>query len=296
MANIKWDYADCVGYYTENPNMTVGQMVESVILPMFKRLLGEAQYKVSHPNGYPCVVLPWVDGKINDDYNIAIIVQRSESDTIPNSSLYVDIGLMDMNNLNIIRTNQPYTIVQNSGSSGGNTLVSINLTTSKLQCTLLEIEGLGYQFGYSVGSDMEPMLCSMNCIVTTLKKIEDDSDLNCLIVTGYSTDSNHQMQLLYKDTVIKQNTIRRWELPTQGNAANMYQLNDGYVYAETLFVCFPMYHTALRQLCVFDYSHGTPSSMWSRPVTIGGRKFSLHVNAGNGTSGSSSVTLAKLED
>ena len=93
------------------------------------------------------------------------------------------------------------------------------------------------------------------------------------------------------NSIISEN-IERWVLPTQTSCANIYELNEGNIMIEDFYLCFPLYQKILKPLVVLD-PNATPTDMWSNTVTINGSNFTLSIPPGVGTSGNSSMTLAR---
>ena len=285
---------NCKQIYTDNPEITFGEIIESYFVPAFRGELGKAEYKLGS-DGYPYIVLPWADGTISDDYNVVLKTVKTATTLVSTQSgnVRVDIGLMDMKS-NAVSTASYPIAGWGSGSTGGTALAIY------FQSSVVFIDALSYGYAYDLGmwtaGDENLSLIARNAIITTMKTVSSDTPVNGLIVLPFGTNNKYLNLLYSKNGNIVNEWIDCWQLPTQKVSANMYQLNDGIVYHDRFYVCFPHYHEILRQLTVCDRASGTPYSMWSQIVHIGGKKFSLHINAGNGTSGDSYVTLAEMKD
>lgn len=287
---------NCKEIYNNNNSITVGEMVEGYIVPAVRGCFGGVGEYVIASDNYPCIVLPWNDGKISDDYNVVIRVGKTATTLVTSSGVaYFQVGLMNMISKTTIYVNFATAGWSNNSSNGGPT-TGLYLQSGIFAINVMKITDNMYQFGIWGPAYESVDLMAMNIIVTSMKKVIDDTPINSLVVCPFGTNSR-SLNVLYKynNSIISEG-FNGWQLPTQGTSANMYQFNNGIMYHDNLYVCFPSYQTILKSLIPCDYSKGTPYDMWSDFVNIGGKNFTLHINAGNGTSGDSYITLARMKE
>ena len=73
---------------------------------------------------------------------------------------------------------------------------------------------------------------------------------------------------------------------------NITKKFDGNIVVDNFYICFPLSQQILMPFVAMDVSI-TPTDLWSNPVTINGTKFSLAIPGGTGSTGASSMTIAK---
>ena len=280
-----------------NPDITVGELVRDYIVPEFSRGFGEAMYKEFPYGSYgnkPYIIIPCGDGKIkNDDYNPYILIDTLVEGKVSESTstTYIRVGMIHTTSGYKKEISSIGFSVFSEGSSAGNTNTTINLANyGAISAKILNIDSTSYHFGVYGGTI--PTIGSMNVIISKTKSVIDESENDAVFVMPYGTNVEYIAEVYTYNGSIYQDSICQWELPKQSTIANMYQFNNGYVYKDDLFLCFPMRHTILRQLIYLNNT--VSSSMWSKSIVIGGKKFTLHINAGNGESGSCYITLARI--
>lgn len=289
-------YITCSAIYDQNPDITVGEMIENYFVPVYASEIGSAQYAITS-DGYPCIVLPWADSTINDDYNVVVRFAQKAAVKVSSfsatQSVAMSVGVMDMSTKYTTLGNIPTWCMSTKGSTT-RAFPSVNFQHSDSVIDSYKHED-GYDFGIDNVSFEEKVLnLTKNAIVTTMKKVEDDTPVNSLIVVETSSSSTAVINLYYKNNTITHERIEKWPLPMQDLSANMYQLNNGIMYHDHFYVCFPHYHTILKQFAVCNKN--SPSVMWSTYAHISGKKFTLKIPAGGGDSGDVYIAIAKIED
>ena len=89
-------------------------------------------------------------------------------------------------------------------------------------------------------------------------------------------------------------SIHSFNLPVRDNVINVYQFNDGLIYRNDLYMCFPQKHTILRPMCKFDKSNEiivNADSWYLNAFTVNGKSFDLKLTSG---STDTYIALAKL--
>ena len=93
MSEIIKQSVNCSSLIETTPSITIGQIVENHIVPKFPK----AQYTTNN-GGYPCIVLPCIDGNYKDDYNPVIVFEVDPTTVAKSSgSVYTKVGFIKMN-------------------------------------------------------------------------------------------------------------------------------------------------------------------------------------------------------
>ena len=271
----------------ENPDITVGEMIENHIVPK----LPDARYFVL--NTEPCIVLPWVDGTYSDNWNP--VIRFNVSATIKASSatkVGVFVGVINMST-NANRTNRlAYKIVYQSGtfSSGISTEVLFNSsyfiwrehTHANIRCIGL----------YTLSNNNMDLL-SMDFNITKCKSIKTNEDIDVAMIVSLDV-GGIKMWYSYDGQLQDGIQIGSFNLPTRDNIINVYQFNDGLIYRNDLYLCFPQKHKSIKPMCNFAKSNDivvNPDSWYLNAFTVNGKTFDIKLTSG---SVDTSVTLAKL--
>ena len=132
----------------------------------------------------------------------------------------------------------------------------------------------------------------MDIMITKCKTVDTDEEVDVLMVAGGNRMYNIYLMYPYKGSIVK-TTIPRWTLPEVDKTINVYQFNDGNVYNDNLYVCFPTSHTLLKPLARFDSKYQPVHlDTWNKEAfTIGGKKFDLKLTS---ASDGEYVSIAKL--
>ena len=152
---------------------------------------------------------------------------------------------------------------------------------------------------------INPTSIPMNCMVAEFKRLTDDSIVNVVLFlpdsSRYETNKydGSPIQLYYAlDGVVKNTKIYTWGLTQSPTCVSMYQLNDGFIYSDSLFCCFPHDQPILQPLTIFDYTDTVNTDTWNKNcITVGGKQFSIKCATDNKRqNGNHNITLALLED
>ena len=276
MSEIIKQSVSCSSLIASNPDITIGQIVENHIVPKFPKAQGTIDKE-----GNTCIVLPCVDGNYRNDYNPVLVFK--ERPTYPASggaTTIVKAGFIDMNTKETFKYDFGHRYRTSNGSSDVNN--STNLTGIQFnqdiywwEYTYDNIRSLGIiSNGYYIN------LLSMDIMITKCKTLDTDEEVDVVMVaSGYKMD-NIYLVYPYKGSIVK-TTIPRWTLPTVDETINVYQFNDGNIYNDNLYVCFPQSHTLLKPLATFN-SNSQPVHLdtWNKEAfAIGGKKFDLKLTS-----------------
>ena len=288
--NNQKSYANTVKYCEDNPEATLGDVVQNCVKPAMEKVFGSVAYAINSV-GYPCVLLPTSDGNMSASYSPCIVFEATSTLILANESgCRVRFGLMDIGTRNTKQMDQAWGHQTPTGGSV-NGYVSVRLKTTGLVFNARDIDR-GYQFGYYPINTTATVLGSMVCKVLSGKDVITGDKTDVLIAEERSSGRN--MFLTYykpsTDSIFSSSLIK-WELPTQNVCANMYEFNDGNITVDNYYICFPGSQQILKPLCIWD-SNVTSPDMWSSPVTINGSKFKLSIQPGAGSSGNDNITLA----
>ena len=254
--------------------ITVGQIIENHIVPKFPK----AQYTTDN-TGKPCIVLPCIDGNYRSDFNPVIFFDVDPTKIAKGTAaMYTKIGFIDMNTkltyLYHVSHRSRYSS-NSSDSTESYTIIYFDGIIQWWEYTYDNIRSLGIQ---NAGIDVAMM--SMDIIITKCKTLDTDEEVDVVMVAGGNRINEIRLVYSYKGSIVK-TTIPRWTLPTVDETINVYQFNDGNIYNDNLYVCFPLSHTLLKPLAKFD-SNSQPVHLdtWNKEAfTIGGKKFDLKLTS-----------------
>ena len=263
----------------EAKTITFGQVIENYMVPKFPK----AQYTTDN-TGKPCIVLPCIDGNYRNDFNPVLVFDVDPTKLLSNasSSVTTRVGFIDMNTKDVYQYNFGYR-VRNIGStsdsynSGNYTSIDFRYTINWWEYTYDNIRSLGIA---SSNPNYSISMLSMDIMITKCKTVDTDEEVDVLMVAGGERMNNIYLAYPYKGSIVK-TTIPRWTLPEVDKTINVYQFNDGNIYNDNLYVCFPMSHTLLKPLARFD-SRYQPVHLdtWNKEAfTIGGKKFDLKLTS-----------------
>ena len=266
--------------------ITVGQVIENHIVPKFPK----AQYTTDN-TGKPCIVLPCIDGDYRSDFNPVIFFDVDPTRIAKGTAaMSTKVGFIDMNTKLTYLYRVPYRSRSSSNSSdstGGYTTIYFDGPIQWLEYTYDNIRSLGIQ-----NAGINTTMMSMDIIITKCKTVDTDEEVDVVMVAGGYGQNNIYLVYPYKGRIVK-TTIPRWGLPTVDKTINVYQFNDGNIYNDNLYVCFPQNHTLLKPLATFD-SNRQPVHLdtWNKEAfTIGGKKFDLKLTS---ASENECISIAKL--
>lgn len=270
----------------ENPDITVGEIIENHIVPK----LPDARYFVVNTD--PCIVLPWVDGTYSDNWNPVIrfnVVTTIKAASATRVGAFV--GVINMSK-NMYKTNRlPYKLVY---SSGGNSDVSttVSFNTSYFvwrEHTHADIRSIGL----ITYSKITIELLSMDFNITKCKSIKTNEDIDVAMIISPNA-GGIMMWYLYDGQLQDGVQIGDFSLPTRNNIINVYQFNDGLIYRNDLYLCFPQKHKSIQPMCKFDKSNDivvNQDSWYLNAFTVNGKSFDIKLTS---SSVDTYVTLAKL--
>ena len=279
MSEIIKQMVNCSNLIETTPNITVGEIVENYIVPKFPK----AQYTTDN-TGKPCIVLPCIDGNYRNDFNPVLVFDVDPTKLLSNasSSVTTRVGFIDMNTKDVYQYNFGYR-VRNIGStsdsynSGNYTSIDFRYTINWWEHTYDNIRSLGIA---SSNPDYSISMLSMDIMITKCKTVDTDEEVDVLMVAGGERMNNIYLAYPYKGSIVK-TTIPRWTLPEVDKTINVYQFNDGNIYNDNLYVCFPQSHTLLKPLADFNSQHQPVHlDTWNKEAfTIGGKKFDLKLTS-----------------
>ena len=277
-------------YCEDNPEATLGDVVQNCVKPAMEKVFGSVAYAINSV-GNPCVLLPSSDGVMSASYSPCIVFEANSTLIMANGSdCRVRFGLMDIGTRNTKQMEQAWGC-QGPTSGAVNNYVSVRLKTTGLVFNARDIDRW-YQFGYYPTTTTAIVLGSMVCKVLSGKDVITGDKTDVLIAEMHANGSS--MLLTYykpsSDSIFS-SSLGKWELPTQNVCANMYEFNDGNITVDNYYICFPGSQHILKPLCIWD-SNVTSPDMWSSPVTINGSKFKLSIQPGAGSGGNNNITLA----
>ena len=271
--------------------ITIGEIVENHIVPKFPK----AQYTTNN-TGKPCIVLPCIDGNYRSDFNPVIFFDIDPTALQKNAiSIHTLVGFIDMNTKGTFLYNFGYrwrsnAFTSDSYNSGNYTSIDFRYTINWWEYTYDNIRSLGIA---GIHNNYIPItMMSMDIIITKCKTVDTDEEVDVLMVAGGERMNNIYLIYPYKGRIVK-TTIPRWTLPEVNKTINVYQFNDGNIYNDKLYVCFPISHTLLKPLARFD-SRYQPVHLdtWNKEAfAIGGKKFDLKLTS---ASEGEYVSIAKL--
>ena len=193
--------------------------------------------------------------------------------------MYTRVGFIDMNTKLTYLYNFSYRsryVSDSSDSTGHYVTIYFDSPIQWWEYTYDNIRSLGIKNGNI--DDITMM--SMDIIITKCKTVDTDEEIDVVMVAGGYRQNNIYLVYPYKGSIVK-TTIPSWGLPTVDKTINVYQFNDGNIYNDNLYVCFPQNHTLLKPLAKFD-SNSQPVHLdtWNKEAfTIGGKKFDLKLTS-----------------
>ena len=268
--------------------ITVGQIIENHMVPKFPK----AQYTTNN-TGKPCIVLPCIDGDYRSDFNPVILFDVDPTKIAKGTAaMYTEVGFIDMNTKLTYLYHFSYRsryVSNSSDSTGHYVTIYFDSPIQWWEYTYDNIRSL-------VIADSNPnysiSMLSMDIMITKCKTVDTDEEVDVLMVAGGERVYEIRLIYLYKGRIVK-TTIPSWGLPTVDKTINVYQFNDGNIYNDKLYVCFPISHTLLKPLATFN-SNSQPVHLdtWNKEAfTIGGKKFDLKLTS---ASDGEYVSIAKL--
>ena len=263
----------------EAQTITVGKVIENYMVPKFPK----AQYTTDN-TGKPCIVLPCIDGNYRSDFNPVLVFDVDPTILLSNASGYVTttVGFINMNTKEAYQYNFGYRYRDSSSSdsynSGNYTSIYFKSSISWWEYTYDNIRSLGI---VSSNHDYTPItMLSMDIMITKCKTVDTDEEVDVVMVAGGNKINEIRLMYPYKGRIVK-TSIPRWTLPTVDKTINVYQFNDGNIYNDNLYICFPQSHTLLKPLATFN-SNSQPVHLdtWNKEAfTIGGKKFDLKLTS-----------------
>ena len=279
MSEIIKQTVNCSNLIETTPSITVGEIVENYIVPKFPK----AQYTTNN-KGYPCIVLPCIDGNYRNDFNPVLVFEVNHTTVAKSSgSVTTRVGFIDMNTKETFVYGFGYRYRSNyysadSTNSGNYTSIDFRYTITWWEYNYDNIRSLGIT---GVHTEYTPItMLSMDIMITKCKTLDTDEEVDVVMVASGNNINNIYLVYLYKGSIVK-TTIPRWTLPEVDKTINVYQFNDGNIYNDKLYVCFPTSHTLLKPLATFN-SNSQPVHLdtWNKEAfTIGGNKFDLKLTS-----------------
>ena len=259
---------------TENPDITMGDLFKNHIVPA----LPNARY--FDKTTAQVIVLPWVDGNYADDYNPCIVVNAKTSDKLANvNNATCQHGIIDKNG-NTKTVNFPYYLYYES-IGGGYSNLDLKFNRKKLVWREHKNGDTRCHGIITVDNPSDIRLLSMDMVVAKAKAIKTDEDVN--IDINIQSQTSGYTGLIYSiGGTIYSSNIYSWDLPTVNNVVNVYQLNDGRIYSDSLCLAFPYKHTALKDACSFSTTSDNDkiSTTWNtNAVTVNGIGFDLKLSS-----------------
>ena len=285
-----------------NPDMTYKDYVTSTV-EWYKSVFGNAKYAVDSRN-YPCVILPWLNGSYDGNFDLCIRFEQTADEPLSRNSTalgtYISFGLYEQ------ATKKFTGKVSAQYFSGGITPTLINSNSDvRYKVNTYGLEKKVISLGEFSKSKEIPTSIPMNCMVAEFKRLKNDSPVNVVLFLPGSSDyqtnkyDNYPIDLYYElDGVVKNTKIYTWGLTQSQTCVSMYQLNDGFIYSDSLFCCFPHDQPILQPLTIFDYTDTVNTDTWNKKcVTVGGKQFSIKCAMDNKRrNGNQNITLALLEN
>ena len=259
---------------TENPDITMGDLFKNHIVPA----LPNARY--FDKTTAQVIVLPWVDGNYADDYNPCIVVNAKNSDKLANvNNATCQHGIIYKNG-NTKTVDFPYYLYYES-LGGGHSNLNLIFSAKKLVWREHKNRDTRCHGIITVDNPSGIRLLSMDMVVAKAKAIKTDEDVN--IDINIQSQTSGATGLIYSiGGTIYSSNIYSWNLPTVNNVVNVYQLNDGRIYSDSLCLAFPYRHTALKDACSFSTTSDNDkiSTTWNtNAVTVNGIGFDIKLSS-----------------
>ena len=263
----------------EAQTITVGQVIENYMVPKFPT----AQYTTDN-TGKPCIVLPCIDGSYRSDFNPVLVFDIDPTTLLSNvsGSVTTRVGFINMNTKEAYQYNFGYRYRSNYNSSdsynsGNYCDIYFKNAVHWWEYTYDNIRSLGIA---SSNPNYSISMLSMDIMITKCKTLDTDEEVDVVMVAGGNKVNEIRLVYPYKGSIVK-TAIPRWTLPEVDKTINVYQFNDGNIYNDNLYVCFPMSHTVLKPLATFN-SNSQPvhTDTWNKEAfTIEGKKFDLKLTS-----------------
>ena len=302
--NKNYTHSDAIYNLIEvGPDITHEGYVRSIV-EWYKSVFGDAKYAVDSRN-YPCVILPWLNGSYDGNFDLCICFQQNAttllSDISLSSGTYISFGLYEQATKKFTGRNPAQYISGGRAwpsSIGSNSDARYKVNTYGLEKKIISL-------GEFSNNKINPASIPMNCMVAEFKRLKDDSPVNVVLflpdfaIYQSSKYDSEPINLYYElDGVVKNTKIYTWGLTQSPTCVSMYQLNDGFIYSDSLFCCFPHDQPILQPLTIFGYDDTVNTDTWNKNcITVGGKRFSIKCAADNKRqNGNHNITLALLED
>ena len=302
--NKNYTHSDAIYNLIEaNPNMTYEDYVTSKV-EWYKSVFGNAKYAVDSRN-YPCVILPWLNGSYDGNFDLCIRFEQTADAPLSRNSAslgtYISFGLYEQATKKFTgKVSAQY----NRGGAMNPTLIDSD-SDAYYKVNTYGLNKKVISLGEFSNSKINPKSIPMNCMVAEFKRLKDDSPVNVVLflpdLADYQTSKydSYPIELYYElDGVVKNTKIYTWGLTQSPTCVSMYQLNDGFIYSDSLFCCFPHDQAILQPLTIFDYTDTVNTDTWNKEcVTVGRKRFSIKCATDNKRqNGNHNITLALLED
>lgn len=302
--NKNYTHSDAIYNLIEaNPNMTYEDYVRSKV-EWYKSVFGDAKYAVDS-NNYPCIILPWLDGSYDGSFDLCIRFEQTADALLSTnntaSGSYVSFGIYEQVTKKFTGKN---TVQYFSGGRFWSTLIN-STYDAFYKVNTYGLDKKVISLGEFSNGKVNPKSIPMNCMVAEFKKLKDDSPVNVVLFLPdsamYQTNKydSSPIELYYElDGIVKNTKIYTWGLTQSLTCVSMYQLNDGFIYSDALFCCFPHDQSILQPLTIFDYTDTVNTDTWNkRCVTVRGKQFSIKCAMDNKrNNGNQNITLALLEN
>lgn len=302
--NKNYTHSDAIYSLIEaNPNMMLEDYVTSTV-EWYKSVFGNAKYAVDS-NNYPCIILPWLDGSYSGAFDLCIrfneAIDALLSTISASNGISISFGLYE-------QATKKFTGKGPIQFFSGGRLWTASIGSNSDAYYKVNTYGLDKKvisFGEFSNNRINPASIPMNCMVAEFKKLKDDSPVNVVLflpdsaTQATSMSTANPINLFYElDGVVKNTKIYEWWLTEAPDSVSMYQLNDGFIYSDKLFVCFPYGQSILQPLTLFAYNDTINTDTWNkRCITVGGKQFSLKCATDNKrNNGNKNITIALLED
>lgn len=286
-----------------NPNMTYEEYVRSKVA-WYKSVFGDAKYDVDS-NNYPCIILPWLSGSYDGAFDLCIRFCQTDdallSQNYTSSGTFIKFGLYEQATKKFTgRSPAQY-------FSGGRAFPTLIASTyaAYYKVNTYGLDKKVISLGEFSNHTVNPTSIPMNCMVAEFKRLSDDSAVNVTLflpdLASYQTNKydSSPIELYYElDGVVKNTKIYTWGLTQSPTCVSLYQLNDGFIYSDSLFCCFPHDQPILQPLTIFAYDDTVNGDTWNKKcITIGDKQFSIKCAMDNKRpNGNQNITLALLDD
>ena len=303
--NKNYTHIDAIYNLIEvRPDITHEGYVRSIV-EWYKSVFGDAKYAVDS-NNYPCVILPWLNGSYDGNFDLCIRFEQTADAPLSKNSAslgtYIYFGLYEQATKKFTgKVSAQYFI----GGAGIRPTLIDSDSDVRYKVNTYGLEKKVISLGEFSKNKENPTSIPMNCMVAEFKRLKDDSPVNVVLflpdLSDYQTSKydNCPIELYYElDGVVKNTKIYAWGLTQSQTCVSMYQLNDGFIYSDSLFCCFPHDQSILQPLTIFDYTDTVNTDTWNKNcITVGGKRFSIKCAMDNKrTSGNQNITIALLVD